>query len=233
MRLIHIAAAVAALVGTSARADALLDQVMPAIKADGITKWNLARAFQSFDKNGKAERTSFARLEGGKWSLVAYAGAKPTDDVLKSFNERAAQGKIPYPRYAVLEKILAANPVVAQSTDALTIYKIRNLPPKSIEFQDEDLSKYVVAEVTVTKGSLPYVSKLRVYNEAPFRMSLAKVEKAEKTLTFALLTNSLGAPASATPVAVTEETNAKASALFQSILFHQKITLSEYKLPAK
>jgi hypothetical protein len=211
-----------------ARADELINKVMIGVKADAKQEWNLARALQIFDKNGKAERTSFARLQNGKWTLVAFAGAKPDAEVTKSFNEQADAGKVNYPRYAKLEAVLLSSPIPTQDNATTAIYRVKKMPPGSFDFQGEDLSSHVEGEITVVKGDKPYVSRLRMFNAAPFKMSLAKVTTAEAVRLYALASDG-------SPVAVEETTKALANVLFKKITYHRKVTISEHKrvLPAK
>jgi hypothetical protein len=218
-----IAASLLILTYSTATADELLDQVLVGIKADAALNWNFARAMQLFDKNGKAERTSFTRLQNGQWSLLASDGAKPPEDRIKSFAEQAKAGRIDYPRYMNMEKILLSAPVKKNETETTVTYHIAKLPAKSFDYQGEDLSKFVEGDVTIVKGKKPYISQFRMFNLVPFRMSVAKVTKAESTRLFALSPEGL-------PVATEETTKADASVLFSSIVYHKKITLSEHKL---
>jgi hypothetical protein len=218
-----IAASLLVLTCSSASADELIDQVLAGVKADASLNWNLARAMQLFDKNGKAERTSFTRLQNGQWTLVASDGAKPPEDRIKSFLEQAKAGRIDYPRYMNMEKILLSSPVKKSETETTATYTIAKLPPKSFDYQGEDLSKFVTGDVTIVKGKKPYISQFRMFNLVPFRMSVAKVTKAESTRLFSLSPEGF-------PIATEETTKADASVLFSSIVYHKKITLSEHKL---
>ncbi len=215
-------AAVSVFMTQNAHADALIDKVIVGVKADAKNDWNLARTLQIYDKNGRAERTSFARLQNGKWTLVAFAGAAPTAEVTKSFNEQASAGKVSYPRYGKLDSILLANPVLMKENETTAVYSVKKLPLGSFDFQGEDLSKNVEAEIIITKGQNPHVSRLRIFNSAPFKMSLAKITTAETLRLYAL-------SAEGVPVAVEETTKALANVLFKKITYHRKVTVTEHK----
>jgi hypothetical protein len=201
---------------------ALLDRVLADAVADSKLSPSFTRKASIFDDSGKLERVTISQRENGKWTLQTVNGAVPAADILTRFNQSATKNGINFPRYADLKDFIGPNArLVSETTDKAT-FVIAPLPPKSILFQDKDLSASLAGELVVIKGPTPYVMQLRITNPKPFKVSIATVSSYDTTMRFGLTPNKV-------PVALENSTNVLAKVLFKSLVTRNTVELSNYR----
>lgn len=198
-RLLLLAAAVVAVSGGPAQADALQDQVVARMRATE-TEAVAFTATTRIERTGGAAREIVTRYDprapaGRRWSVVRYDGraptAKETADVLK-----AANGS-PVPTYARLARWFGAPATrVAQAVGSVT-YRFARLPTGAVKIGSHDASADTAVDAVVdTRGPVPFVSRVRMTSTRGFRMMLvAKVERYAFTSTYAPLPDGRPFPA--------------------------------------
>lgn len=153
----------------------------------------LAPSTMSFDRAMVVTQTSAGPAEterrvdhwsGKAWTLVSVNGKPPSADAVAKYAKRAKDAVVP--GYYRLGLFLSGT--ASKSTDAQgrTVYRIDPLPDGSVN-AGGDVSEHVAADATVDGGSgAPFVSHLRIFSRAPFRIMLvAKVDSLETATDYA------------------------------------------------
>ncbi len=168
------------------QADSLLEQVVAGAKADKQLLWSVERVNSDFDTSGKLTETSVARFNGAaakgtRWSLVSIDGKMPKPSADKEFTKNFNAGDFA-PTYAQVADLLAG-PATKISPNC---YRLMGLPAKTVMAAGYDLSAYLQADVIVdVSGSQPFVSQVKITAPKAFKpMSLSKVQRLDRTLTF-------------------------------------------------
>jgi hypothetical protein len=201
---------------------ALLDKVLADATADSKLTPSFSRKALIYDDDGKLTRTTISQRENGKWTLQSVNGAAPPADILDRFNKNAAKNAVNYPRYADLKDFIGPNMKLVSETADKAIFTVAPLPPKSILYNDKDLSANLAGELVVIKGAVPYAAQLHITNPKPFKVSIATVEKFDTMMKF-------GLTASKAPVALENSTNVLAKVLFKSLITRNTVELSNYR----
>jgi hypothetical protein len=201
---------------------ALLDRVLADAAADSRLTPSFTRKAMIYDDDGKLTRTTVSHRENGKWTLQSVNGAAPPADILEKFNKNAARNAVNYPRYADLKDFIGPNMRLVSETADKAIFTVTPLPPKSILYNDKDLSANLAGELVVMKGAAPYAAQWHITNPKPFKVSIATVEKFDTMVKFGLTANKV-------PVALENSTNVLAKVLFKSLITRNMVELSNYR----
>jgi hypothetical protein len=168
------------------QADALLELVVAGAKADKQVLWSVERINSDFDTSGKLKETSIAHFngaaaKGARWSLVSVDGKAPKLSANKEFTKAFNAGDFA-PTYAQVADLLVGTAVKI----APNCYRLTGLPAKTVMAAGYDLSPFLQADVIVdSSGAQPYVSQVKITAPKAFKpMSLSKVQRLDRTLTF-------------------------------------------------
>jgi hypothetical protein len=176
----------------TARADALLDQVIAGARSDADISWRVDRLNTDMDALGKAKEISLARFTGTspagtRWSLVSVNGKQASDKARATFSEKFNQSNYA-PTYGQIAHFLKAGAERLASTPQSVTYRVKSLPAGTVVAAGYDLSKWLQADVIVdVTADKPFVSSVAICAPVAFKpASIAKVEKLDRSMTFAL-----------------------------------------------
>ncbi len=200
----------------------LLDKVKADIAADASRTWSLTRKAMIYDDDGSLKRTTVARRDAGKWTLLSVNGAAPDAKIMAQFNDGAASGRIDAPRYHDLKDFISPSTKLVSETATQAVFRTSPLPNNAIMFDKTDLSPNLAGDLVVIKGARPYVASVSIVNTKPFKISIATVSKFDMLLRYALGPQAL-------PVAVERKNTAIAKALFKTIINKSHVELSDYR----
>jgi len=166
--------------GASAATDPLRDRLITDARA-------LAPATMSFDRATSITKTSGASSEtdrrvdhwsGKAWTLLSVDGKPPAADVIASYAKQANTAIVP--GYYRLGLFLSGTATKSTDAQGRIVYRIDPLPAGSVNVGG-DVSNKVAADATVDAGSgTPFVTHLRLFARAPFRvMLIAKIDSLE------------------------------------------------------
>ncbi len=168
------------------RADALLDAVAAGARADRGVQWSVDRLNSDYDTAGQLKTSSVAHFNGAaakgtRWALIAVDGKAPSSSAVQDFSKIFNAGDLA-PTYAQVADLLTGAAIKV----APNCYRVIGLPAKTVMAAGYDLSPYLQADIIVdASGMQPYVSQVKISAPTPFKpMSLSKVERLDRTLTF-------------------------------------------------
>lgn len=169
-----IVAAALIVAPASARADAVLQQILAdSAKAPVVGFERTARAELRVDpdKEPAIVIDRFVPQDGasGSWTLVSIDGRKPTADEISRHRKANADG--PVPGFHRLHKVLGNTPARRTEADGRTVYRWNSLPAGAVVTPGGDISGHLSAEATVEEvGGKPLISKVRIFAATPFKI---------------------------------------------------------------
>jgi hypothetical protein len=171
-----------------ARADALLDQVLAAARAERAASYGFRRTV-AVERTGQEPRRFVEQFDprrpvAERWTLVSIDGRPPT--AKETQESRKAKRELA-PRYAEMIAWIGAPATRTATSPGSVTYSFASLPKGAFKIGTHDASASTRAEVTVnTAGRAPFVERVRMTTDKPFRMMLvAAVKSAVVTYSFA------------------------------------------------
>jgi hypothetical protein len=178
--------------GASARADALLDQVLAGAKADSKIAWRVDRLNTDMTPDGTTKETTLARFDGAaakgtQWSLVSVNGKAAQEKACNEFSKSFNKGGFS-PTYAQLVDMISPAAVRVSSDATGTRYRLPVLPAKAVVAAGYDLSRGLQADFTIdTSGATPFISAFNISAPKPFKpTSVARVDRLSRSMIYML-----------------------------------------------
>jgi hypothetical protein len=181
---------IATLLPTPAFADALQQQVVAGAKSVGEEDFAFTETAIN-QRNGEPVKEYVLRYDPTRprpwrWTLIKAEGRAPTAKESAEVTKEA--GTRPVPSYARVAKWFGAPAERVATGPGSVTYRFASLPAGTIKIASHDASADSVTEAVVdTSGKVPFVSRVHIVTNKPFRMMMvAKIERIDITTTYRL-----------------------------------------------